>query len=310
MKTVLIIGYGSIGKRHATILSKFKSIRKIIILTKQKIESFETISNISQIKNTNPDYIVIASTTDKHFKYLSLCEKIFSKKIILIEKPLFNKYQNISIKKNRVFVGYNLRFHPVIQELKKQIRDKNIFNINIQCFSYLPDWRTNKDYTKTNSARKTNGGGVLLELSHELDFVRYLFGKYSIKYIFNKKIGNLDIDTDDVLVLNASIKNEFRKSILLTINLNFFSRILRREIIINGNDLNIHANLLDPKITIFKNNKIKNIIYRNESNKVIDGTYYDLHKSILKNDKKVICTYQEALEIMKDIRDIKAKNFI
>ena len=88
---------------------------------------------------------------------------------------------------NKVFVGYNLRFHPVIKKLKKEIKNKKIFNVNIQNSSYLPSWRKNNVYTKTSSAKKALGGGVLLDISHELDFIRYLFGSFKINMLLIKK---------------------------------------------------------------------------------------------------------------------------
>ena len=44
------------------------------------------------------------------------------------------------------------------------------------CNSFLPNWRSNRDYRKSSSLKKVEGGGVLLELSHEIDYIRNLFG--------------------------------------------------------------------------------------------------------------------------------------
>ena len=110
-----------------------------------------------------------------HFKYLRYLDKTIKNKKILVEKPLFHKNYNLKIKNNKVFVGYNLRFHPVITFIKKYIKNKNIFLSNITCRSYLPNWRKNTSYTKSNSAKKSYGGGVLLELSHEIDYINWIF---------------------------------------------------------------------------------------------------------------------------------------
>ena len=76
-----------------------------------------------------------------------------------------------------------MRFHPVIQYLKKEIGKRKINFISINLSSYLPNWRKNIDYKKSNSAKKIFGGGLLLELSHELDYIRWIFG--NIKLIFS-----------------------------------------------------------------------------------------------------------------------------
>jgi CMP-N,N'-diacetyllegionaminic acid synthase len=116
----------------------------------------------------------------------------FSNKIILVEKPLFHKYKNISLKKNKIFVNYNLRFNPVISFLRK-IKNKNSFySANLSCSSYLPDWRKNRNYIQTYSAKKVMGGGVLLDLSHEIDYIQSIFGKINnIEYAKILKISDL-----------------------------------------------------------------------------------------------------------------------
>ena len=89
--------------------------------------------------------------------------------------------------------------------------------MNVFCTSYLPDWRK-KDYKKSVSASKKFGGGVLLELSHEIDYIYWIFKNLKIDYSFNKKISNLKINTDDILCMFMNDKN----NITFNIVLNFF----------------------------------------------------------------------------------------
>ena len=105
--SALIIGYGSIGQRHASILKKKFKFKKIFILTKRRIKGFLVIKNILEIRKLNIDYIIISSPTFNHFKHLKFIEKNLKYKKILVEKPLFEKFKNLKIKKNKVFVGYN-----------------------------------------------------------------------------------------------------------------------------------------------------------------------------------------------------------
>ena len=44
------------------------------------------------------------------------------------------------------------------------------------CGSWLPTWREGKEYSQTVSANSDRGGGVLLELIHEIDLAHYLIG--------------------------------------------------------------------------------------------------------------------------------------
>ena len=101
-KKVLIIGFGSIGKRHATILKNFKMISDVYILSRRNTKIFKNINKLSQIKEIDPDYIIICSRTSDHFRHLKYIESNLSKKIVLIEKPLFNKFYKFGILKNKV----------------------------------------------------------------------------------------------------------------------------------------------------------------------------------------------------------------
>ena len=197
----------------------------------------------------------------------------------------------------------------MIQRIKKEIANFKIFNINIQNSSYLPNWRLGRNYSNSSSAMRSNGGGVVLDISHELDFIQYLFGEYTIDYTFNKKISCLKINTDDILLLNGHIKKNKSKKIMIQLNLNFFSSISKREISIDGEKISIFGDLINPSLKISNHKKVKNISYKENIIKTIDKTYIDMHKSALKNDENIICTYDHGLRVVRDIDNIKKKNY-
>ncbi len=92
---VLIIGYGSIGKRHYEILSSLKNINCVDIVTKQNIQNIKSFQKLSDINNLDIyDYFVISSETSKHYEQLKyVCKNVKNKKI-LVEKPLYDKKYN------------------------------------------------------------------------------------------------------------------------------------------------------------------------------------------------------------------------
>ncbi len=301
-KKILIIGYGSIGKRHAKILKKIKEVSKIYILTNQSCRGFIQIRNINKIKDIDPDYIVISSKTNDHYKHLKFLENNLSDKIILVEKPLFKNFTKLKIYKNQVFVGYNLRYHPILIYIKNFIKYKKIYSVNINCQSYLPSWRKNINYSNSNSARKKYGGGVLLELSHELDYIQWIFKKISkVNYAVLKKVSNLDIDTEDY----ASIEGKTSMSVF-SLNLNFFSLKSIRKIIINGKDFTLKGDLINNKLKIFEKNKVKNKKIKIDK----DYTYRKQHESLLNRDFLQSCSYKEGIGIMSVIDKIKGVNKI
>ena len=293
---IVIIGYGSIGKKHAKILSKIFKIKDLIICTKKKLKKFNTINNLNQIKK-RPDYVVISSPTSKHFEQLKFIEKNFRGVKVLVEKPLFNKYKKLNIKKNKVFIGYNLRFHPIIKYIKKKIYNKKIIDIKVICNSYLPDWRKNRNYKKTSSAINKLGGGVILDLSHELDLARWLFGEISPKYVVSGKFSTLKIDTDDLLKLYGKINRAN-----LSLDLNYYSRIPMREIIVDQTNSTFHADLIKNILHIKTANSEKVIKFPKFT---MDNTYIEQHKAILKNKTKNLCDYNFAKKTMRLIDKIR-----
>tara|TARA_Y100000294_G_scaffold174377_1_gene192374 strand:- start:1983 stop:2897 length:915 start_codon:yes stop_codon:yes gene_type:complete len=298
-KKILIIGYGSIGKRHAYILSKKKKfVKNIYILTKQNCEPFIKVNSFEKIALINPDYIIISSPTSKHYKQLSFLEKTLSRKLILVEKTLFSKNENLNIKKNKVFVGYNMRFNPLIQFIKNKIKNKKIWSINVFCGSYLPHWRKGRDYRFTSSAKKKLGGGVLLDLSHELDYIRWLLGNIQLDNVISRKLSDLKIDTDDFLSISGTA-NKFTR---VQIDLNYFTKKPTRRIIIDGKNISIDADLIEKKI-FFSEGENNGIFSKKSLHK--NHTYENMHRSLLKKDFKVCCSYKEGKNLMLLIDKIK-----
>ena len=301
-KSVLISGYGSIGRRHANILSKLVSKKNIVILTNQKLSNFRTIKTLKKLNEVDPYYIVICNPTSDHINKIRFIEKNCRNKFVLVEKPLFSKPNKINIKKNKYYVAYNLRFNPIINFLKKKIKSKKIWNVNIFCGSYLPNWRNNIDYRRSSSAKKKLGGGVLLDLSHELDYVQWLFGKIKIQYCKSKKLSNLNIETDDFLNLVGKTK----KASSIQITLNYFTRKRTRQIFIDGNNISVQADLIRKNVVCYDGNKKRIYNFKNSGE---NSDYKKQHLAILKNkstDK--LCTFKEGKQLVYLINQIRSKS--
>ncbi len=289
-KKVLIIGFGSIGKRHASILKNFKMVSDIYILSRSNPKIFKTINKLSQIKEIDPDYIIICSRTSDHFKHLKYIEKNFSKKIVLIEKPLFNKFHKFTILKNKVFVGYNLRQHPVIKFIKNFIKNKNIFSVNIICNSYLPNWRK-KNYKTSYSSHKRLGGGVLLDLSHEIDYLEWIFKRIKrLDLVKIKKLSNLKINVEDhVLIAGKTRLSNF------VLDLNYYSLYPRRQVVVDGHNFSIKGDLMNNFVEIYIKNKNKKVIsFKNDKN----YTYVKQHELILNQNHGTLSTFSNANKLM------------
>ena len=293
VKKVLIIGSGSISSKHKYAINSLSKKISIISISSRNFTEYYL-----KDRKIDCDYILICSPTINHFKHFKIIEKNFKNKRVLIEKPLFNKFYKIKNNlKNRYYVGYNLRFHPVLIYLKQFLIRKKIFSINVVSHSFLPNWRK-INYRNSVSANKKLGGGVLLELSHELDYLKWIFKNIKIINVFNKKISNLKIDVDDIL----NITGKINKKIFLNLNINFFSKLNYRFIKIDGNNFSLKADLINNTIDLFNEGKRKTIKFKNF--KLID-TYKRQHFEIINEKLSNVCSIKESLGLMKLIQKIR-----
>jgi len=298
-RKLLIIGYGSAGRRFATIAKKnFKNL-DINIFTKQKKIGFKIIERIEDIKKFNPDYIIISSPTKFHFHHLLLVNKFLKGKIILIEKPLYSELKNLKNVKNKVFVGYNLRNLKIIQFLKSVIfyNKTKIYDINFINHSFLPSWRKNISYQKSSSAKKKYGGGVILDCSHEIDLARWMIGKIDILSVQSSKKSKLKIETED----NCKIIGK-HKNINISIDLNYYSIHKKRKIYLLGDNLKIIVDLVSFKVLIIK--KGKKIIKKFNKNEIKNSYFLEL-QDLFSNREKNLTNYKSALITQKFIQNIQ-----
>jgi CMP-N,N'-diacetyllegionaminic acid synthase len=297
--TALVIGYGSIGLRHADILNSMNAVKKVSVLSSQFNLPYETITSLEEITKLNPNYIVIASNTSLHYEQLAFLEENLQGTKILVEKPLFNSFYDLEINNNQAFVGFNLRFHPLLQLIKEKIIDKNLWNIQLFCGSYLPDWRPNRDYRISASAKNETGGGVLLDLSHELDYVQWLAGAINIEHVKSEKISNLEIETDDLLLLSGKSVSGAH----VHISLNYFTRKPTRQILIDGEGISMQADMIANTLKVYEDNEPSEFAWRHlERNE----TYQAMHHAVLEGDFSNICNYDQGLEIMSLIERIRS----
>ena len=294
-KRILFMGYGNMTKKYCEILKKYEKQVIIKHYTSQNIPE-NLYKKIEKLKEYNPDIIFICSSTSAHYKHLSFVNNIFRNKLIIVEKPLFHKFIKIK-KNNKIYVGYNLRYDPLVQHIKKIIKNQKIWSAEVFCKSYLPSWREG-DYSKTYSAKKNLGGGVLLDLSHELDYITWIFGELKLKFVVNNKISNLKINTDDNLLIVGSTKNVKQ----FIIHLNYYSKIESRYISINGDKLNFNADLLDKKIIFVKKNKK---YLKSWSKKNFFNTYEDQVDSIINNKNIKLPNLESVLKVQKLIEKIQ-----
>ena len=289
----LIIGFGSIGIKHYNKLKSLNSIKKIKIISKRK-RNFYPFIDKKFIKDYNPDYIIISNLTSEHLKTLKEINKLFINKLILVEKPLFHRFYNFKTRRNKIFICYNMRFHPVINYLKKYVSKRKFDLASIRCSTDLKKWRKNIEYHKSNTSKKS-GGGALLELSHELDYFKYIFGNYDIKYSVKKKLSKLKINNDDFYHLVGTSK----KIKYFDLKVSIFDNKEERLIKLSKENNFIEADILKNKIKFFNGKKI----YEKKFKKI--DTLKEIHKKIISKKFFNIANLSEGKEILSKVERFK-----
>ncbi|MBE6430502.1 MULTISPECIES: Gfo/Idh/MocA family protein [Campylobacter] len=293
----LIISMGSIGTRHAEVLTSMGI--EVSAITSQNIRSLECFNDLKSVNLDKFDYFIIASPTHLHYEHLSYIDTNVSGKIILCEKPLFDKFRDFN-PNNKIFIGYNLRFHPLILELKNMLNPSEILTIEARCGQYLPSWRK-KDYTTTYSSYKERGGGVLLDLSHEIDYISFLSDS-SLELIKScqAKVSNLNITSDDICMILAKCNKT-----LINISLNYLSKTPYRQILIETNNNSYHLDLITNTLKIVdQDGKITQI---QKPNLQRNDTFKAMHIDAL-NMQNHICTFSQAMDTMRLIDQIQKEN--
>ena len=299
---ILIIGLGSIAQKHiASILKLFPET--IFYALRSNINSKNSI-NVKNLFNLNEipidiDFIIISNPTNLHASTIK--NFLFLNKPIFIEKPVFDSIEeNIDIKnliKNtaiKTYIACNMRFHPSLIFLKEFIEksNKKINEVNVYCGSYLPTWRENTNYTESYSANKTRGGGVHLDLIHELDYAIWLFG-FPLNYNSTKrKVSQLEMDSFDYSFYNLHYKG-FNLSIIL----NYYRISPKREIEILLEDDILVCDLLNSEI---RNSKNEIIFVDNTYN--INKTYLSQAEYFinnLKSNEAYMNNIDESFDILK-----------
>lgn len=207
---ILIAGLGSIGTRHLGLARELNPDADIRVLRHQACDHTPEFadgcfSSLEQAVDFSPHLSVVANPAPFHMPVAIALAKSGSH--LLIEKPLAASLSDvpqlltIAGQKNLILLtGYNLRFLPSLQRFRRLLHEGlvgRVLSVRCEVGQYLPDWRPDSDYRIGVSARRDLGGGALLELSHELDYLRWIFGEVRWVRASLSKQSALHIDVED-----------------------------------------------------------------------------------------------------------------
>ena len=279
MIKVLIVGYGSIGKRHLENFLQLKDIQ-LIVYTKRndlqllKKKGIKVSNSLTECLKENPDIGVITNETSLH---IPIAIKLAKEGLdLFLEKPLSNSLKDVEklyaiVKKKKLItqMGCNLRFHPCIMKIKSLIEQQKIGKIisaQVQNCSYLPDFHRWEDYKKSYAARKDLGGGVILTQIHEIDYMYWFFQEVENIVSISGKFSELDVTAEDYV----SSLLKFKNKIIGELHLDYFQRPSFRSCKIRGTKGEIYWDSDDNCVDVYNMNKKRWEIKFN------DGFPYDL----------------------------------
>ena len=220
MKKILVVGYGSIGKRHIENLLSISNL-EVIVCTKRKDigklkKHAKVYRTIERCLKEKPDIGIIANETSLHIPTAIKLAKAGLD--IFLEKPLSNSLKDVEklhaiIKRKKLItqMGCNMRFHPCIKKIKNMIEQQKIGRIisaQVQNCSYLPDYHPWEDYRKGYAARKDLGGGIILTQIHEIDYMYWLFQEVENVISMSGKFSDLDVTAEDYVSSLLKFKNQ------------------------------------------------------------------------------------------------------
>jgi predicted dehydrogenase len=240
---VLVVGCGSIGRRHAANAAKLAAVTVFDAARERATEAARALGvaacdSLEQALAAKPDAVVVATP---HHAHLPVARAALAAGIhVLIEKPLAASLDGVpdflaeaERLGRRVHVVCNMRFHPAVAALRRALpRVGGPLFARAHYGNYLPDMRPGADYRTLYCARAEAGGGVILDAIHEIDYLVWLFGPVERVTAEAGRVGDLDIDVEDY----ASLALAHRSGVRSEIHLDYLQRSKRRGCEIVGSE--------------------------------------------------------------------------
>jgi predicted dehydrogenase len=256
LTTVAVLGFGSIGRRHAGILTQLGC----------RVRGYDPVADPASTPNVEPaadveealagaDAAVIASPTSVHLEQAALALERGCH--VLVEKPLATSADGVAALVERaeqqgrlLAVAMNLRFHPGPRGVKRVVEEGAIGRPLFAHFtfgSYLPDWRPGHDYRDGYSARRELGGGVLLDVIHEIDYGVWLLGGVHAVSASVGHVSDLEIDVEDFALLQLAFESGAHASM----DLDYVDRSYRRGCRIVGSEGSVAWSWHEQHIVVY-----------------------------------------------------------
>ena len=242
----LIAGLGSIGRRHLRHLVALGQTDILLYRTHQStlpeedLAGFPVETDLEAALAHKPDAVIVSNPTALHLDVAIPAAKAGCH--ILLEKPVSHSLEGLDELDQaaadsgaRILVGFQFRYHPGLSRIAEILAENQIgrpVSFRAHWGEYLPDWHPWEDYRQSYSARQDLGGGVILTLTHPLDYLHWLLGPVSALWSFAGQYSDLEIEVVDT----AEIGLAFESGVVGSVHLDYVQRPPRHQLEIVCNE--------------------------------------------------------------------------
>ena len=259
---IMIAGLGSIGRRHLRNLLALGE-RDILLYRTQRstlpddeLAGIPVETDLEAALTRQPEAIIVSNPTALHMQVAIPAAQAGCH--LLLEKPVAESMERIpeleaAVSENgvRVLVGFHFRYHPGLRYIRDMLAAGEIgrpLSVRAHWGEYLPGWHPWEDYRQGYSARLDLGGGVVLTLSHPLDYLRWLFGEVAALWAFTGKNSDLELQVED----SAEIGLRFASGMLGSLHLDYNQRPPSHWLEVVGSQGTLHWDNLSGEVRVFQ----------------------------------------------------------
>jgi len=238
---IVICGFGSSGRRFLSLVKSWNPLADILVYSSQVLEpvGHRATKNLDDVTAFDPDLAIVCGSATARVEVITALTPTL--RGLFVEKPVAADLRDAEAMLSTVDhldcvvqVGYNLRFSESLRDFKRRVTTEElgaVHSVRVETGQFLPTWRPQRDYQSTVSAQAARGGGVLLELSHEIDYVQWIWGPIEWVSAFTGLQSELEIDVEDTAHLVVGFPPERnKKQIVGQLNLDFVRHDHRRTV--------------------------------------------------------------------------------
>ncbi len=307
----LIVGFGSIGRRHLRNLSELGQ-HDIVLLRSQKstlptdeIRDIPVETDLAAALAHRPDAVLIATPTALHLDVAIPAARAGCH--IFIEKPVSDSLARIDALEaavrsggGQLLVGYQFRYHPTLRIAARLLSEGTIgrpVHARAHWGEYLPGWHPWEDYRQSYAARADLGGGVVRTLCHPLDYLGWLFGRAHEVFGATHPSPELELEVD----LSADALLKFDQGLVAAVHLDYLQRPAEHSLEIVGTQGTIRWDNSNGNLTLSREQGDSPTLFSlpdgfERNDLFLEQTRHFLR--VVEGNEKPVCTLQDGKQAL------------